>query len=176
MGGMERFVLLLRGVNVGGVKVPMAGLVDALAAAGLGSVRTVLATGNVVLDAAQEAEQVLSCAQRAVADRFGRPISMLIYSRAQMLDLDCGDFPLPASAEEHRYLTFTRDAQAAQELAAALGRDVGGYQLRGPVLFWTAAKGASTDSALAAALQRLSSRHLWTTRNLNTVQKVLKLL
>ncbi|HEY8589215.1 MAG TPA: DUF1697 domain-containing protein, partial [Naasia sp.] len=53
-----RYVALLRGVNVGGVKVPMAELRSLLEDAGFGRVRTLLASGNVLLDAADDAGTV----------------------------------------------------------------------------------------------------------------------
>jgi len=48
---VTRVVLLLRGVNVGGVTVRSADLRTLLADAGLGEVRTVLASGNAIVDA-----------------------------------------------------------------------------------------------------------------------------
>lgn len=43
-------ILLLRGVNVGGVKLPMAGFRDMLAGLGLGAVQTYIQSGNAVFD------------------------------------------------------------------------------------------------------------------------------
>ena len=50
---MARVVLLLRGVNVGGVTVRSVDLRALLADAGLGEVRTVLASGNAIVDATE---------------------------------------------------------------------------------------------------------------------------
>ncbi|MGD9755355.1 MAG: DUF1697 domain-containing protein, partial [Acidimicrobiia bacterium] len=44
----ERYALLLRGVNVGGVKLPMAPLRTALADAGYANVATYIQSGNIV--------------------------------------------------------------------------------------------------------------------------------
>ena len=46
---MSEWVVLLRGINVGGINIKMADLRVALTAAGFTDVRTVLATGNVLL-------------------------------------------------------------------------------------------------------------------------------
>lgn len=43
-------ILLLRGVNVGGVKLPMAGFRDMLAGLGLGAVQTYIQSGDAVFD------------------------------------------------------------------------------------------------------------------------------
>lgn len=173
MGVMERFVVLLRGVNVGGLKVPMGELSKALTAAGFGSVRTVLATGNAVVDSELSAEHVLETTQAALYSHFGVQIPVLIYPRDDFQALRLDPFPLQTpSAEFHRYLSFTTDHSSAQALASELPQEAHPYVVHGPILYWIAAKGDSTTSPIAKALQRLSRRHLLTTRNLNTVHKV----
>lgn len=174
---MDRFVLLLRGVNVGGLKMSMAQLSAALSDAGFAQVRTVLATGNAVFDSPQDSGQVLQCAHQALQRKFGVPVQCLLHPRAGFRALLPEPFPLePPTGDFHRYMSFTRDPRSARALAAELPGDVEQYVLRGPVLYWFAAKGSSTSSQLATALQRLSKGHLLTTRNLNTVHKVAKLL
>ena len=51
---MTTYIALLKGINVGGNRrLPMADLKAALTDAGFGNVRTILASGNVVLDATE---------------------------------------------------------------------------------------------------------------------------
>ncbi|WP_431710141.1 DUF1697 domain-containing protein [Glutamicibacter uratoxydans] len=174
---MNRYVVLLRGVNVGGVKLPMAEFSAALAAGGFATVRTVLATGNAVCDASGSVEQVAERVESIVQHHFGLPVPALVYSGAEFGDIANWPFPLQPPGEEfHRYLSFSRDPQAARHLAGQLPATVGEYLVHGPVLYWWAAKGTSTTCPLATALQRLARQHLLTTRNLNTVQKIAKLL
>jgi uncharacterized protein (DUF1697 family) len=47
---MRRMILLLRGVNVGGVKLPMKGFRDMLTRLGLDDVRSYIQSGNAVFD------------------------------------------------------------------------------------------------------------------------------
>ena len=174
---MDRYVVLLRGVNVGGVKLPMAQFSAALQAAGFGSVRTMLATGNAVVDAPGSAQQVAERVESIVQQHFGLPVPALVYASAEFSDIADRPFPLqPPDAEYHRYLSFSRDPRAAGDLAGQLPGNVGEYLVHGPVLYWCAAKGTSTTDPLATALQRLARQHLLTTRNLNTVQRIAKLL
>jgi uncharacterized protein (DUF1697 family) len=52
---MQRWIILLRAVNVGGTaKVPMEELRNALAAAGYGNVRSYIASGNLFVDTEQD--------------------------------------------------------------------------------------------------------------------------
>ncbi|MCK5755877.1 MAG: DUF1697 domain-containing protein, partial [Mycobacterium sp.] len=61
---MTRYAAFLRGVNVGGVTLKMAALTQALEAAGFTGVRTILASGNVLLDSEADAAAVRDRAER----------------------------------------------------------------------------------------------------------------
>ena len=69
---MTRFVVLFRGVNVGGHrKLPMAGLRQALEAAGFGQVESHIQSGNVVLTSRAGARQVEAEIAALVRQTFG---------------------------------------------------------------------------------------------------------
>ncbi|MDI3314110.1 MAG: DUF1697 domain-containing protein [Mycobacterium sp.] len=65
---MNRYAAFLRGVNVGGVNLKMAEVSTALADAGFAEVRTILASGNVVLESDVSAAAVRAKAEAAVHD------------------------------------------------------------------------------------------------------------
>ena len=66
------FVALLRGINVGrNRRIRMADLREALTAAGFGRVRTLLQSGNVVLDSDRPAGELASSVERALGERPG---------------------------------------------------------------------------------------------------------
>ena len=58
-----RTAALLRGVNVGGVAMPMADVRARLTEAGAGDVRTFLASGNVVFDTPGDVDPAGHCRQ-----------------------------------------------------------------------------------------------------------------
>ena len=69
---MQRtWVALLRAVNVGGRKVPMAELRQALEDAGLAEVRTYIASGNVIFRSEPRPGGARPAARAGRADRFG---------------------------------------------------------------------------------------------------------
>ena len=76
---MTRWVVLLRGVNVGGRRrVPMAALRDALTAAGFRDVRTYLQSGNAVLDAEGDEASVAAQVRGVLAERMGVACDVLV--------------------------------------------------------------------------------------------------
>src|SRR5690606_15923848 len=68
-----RYVILLRGVNVGGVTVKMAELRELLESLGYAEVRTVLASGNALVTSESTAEAVKADVETALRARFGYP-------------------------------------------------------------------------------------------------------
>ena len=76
---MTRYAAFLRGVNVGGVNLKMAEVATALGNAGFDNVRTILASGNVVLDGAGSAASVRRKAEAALREAFGYDAWVLVY-------------------------------------------------------------------------------------------------
>ena len=78
----QRYVALLRGINVGGKnKLPMADLRDIFAAAGCESVKTYIQSGNVVFEASQDlAERAPGIVTGAIRQKFGYETAVVVRS------------------------------------------------------------------------------------------------
>ena len=68
---MTRYAAFLRGVNVGGVTLKVAAVAGALQRAGFTNVKTILASGNVLLDSRSGVAAVRTKAEQALRDEFG---------------------------------------------------------------------------------------------------------
>ena len=79
MTAMARYAAFLRGVNVGGVNLKMAEVAKALEDAGFTNVRTILASGNVLLESRAGVEAVRKKAEAALRDAFGYDAWVLAY-------------------------------------------------------------------------------------------------
>ncbi len=76
-----RVGVFLRGINVGGNKtIPMAGLRDALTRAGYADPKTLLQSGNVVLDSAKSAD-----IEKLIEAEFGMSVRVMIRTHAELL-------------------------------------------------------------------------------------------
>ena len=170
---MTRYVGLLRGVNVGGVTMKMADLADVVRGLGYNDVRTVLASGNVLFtttDAAATAKERLETALRA---RFGYEAWVHVLEQDRLRELAAA-YPFARSADRHAYLVFVLDPGLLAELAAVeVDPTIEQTRAGGGVLYWSTPKGSTLDSAFGKA--QGSGRHKpWlTTRNLNTIEKLL---
>src|ERR1700679_3205740 len=82
---MQAFIALLRAVNVGGTgKLPMTELKALCEAAGFQSVRTYIASGNVVFQSGKTEAQVKAALEKALAAYAGKPVAVIVRTAAEM--------------------------------------------------------------------------------------------
>ncbi len=166
---MPRFVVLLRGVNVGGAKrVPMAELRELLDGLGFTAVRTVLNSGNAVVTGpdGEHAPRI----EAALRERFGFEVRVVVLTAEQ----------LGAIVEGHPFADLAVDGSRmmAHVLASPPGPEQGPAaadpdhaRLVGQVVYqWC------PDGLLAAPPVRFPAPTLVTTRNWNTITKLYALL
>ncbi|WP_104165491.1 DUF1697 domain-containing protein [Arthrobacter sp. SX1312] len=176
-GTGRRYAIFLRGVNVGGVTIRMADLRELLAGLPVGDVATVLASGNATCSSALAAEQLTGRVEEALRARFGYPARVIVVERAELAGI-AASVPEQGNADTHTYVTlFTGpDEQSAfVDEARGLGEEPVALT-GGTAIAWFPPKGRSTDVPLAKLLARTRHAANSTTRNLNTVDKVLRLL
>lgn len=174
---MAKYVVFLRGVNVGGVKVLMKDLTALFQGAGYQEVKTLLASGNVVLTSkATDALKVQLHCDELLAAHYQRSIPTLVYPASEVAELAVGfpEYTAPSQGEFHRYLTLCASAKDAHELStAATALDPDAFNsVVGRAFCWIAPKGQSTDVPLAKLMATQARKRLITTRNLNTFVKL----
>lgn len=173
---MTEYVAFLRGVNVGGVNLKMAHVAAALTDAGFTHVRTVLASGNVLLESSAGVTAVRDKAEAALRERFGYDAWALVYDIGTVREM-VDAYPFEREADGYQsYVTFVADAAVLDELAA-LGKGAGPNERisRGDgVIYWQVPKGATLDSSIGKTMGKPRYKSSTTTRNLRTLDKVLR--
>lgn len=154
---MTRYAVLLRGINVGGVRIQMRDLADVVRSRGFTAARTVLASGNVILESDLSADAVKAELEAALRERFGYEAWVHVLSLAE-LEAIAGAYPFERDRDGwHDYVIVVVDeATRAELLAAASDLDPGveGAAAGAGVVYWTVERGRSTDSVLGAAQGR----------------------
>lgn len=120
---MERYVALLRGVNVGGNNVlPMRELAAIFAGAGCVDVVTYIQSGNVVFGATGRCVAGLApVIEAGILERFGIASPVVVRSAAEMRRVLAAN-PFAGASEEMLHVYFLREAPA---LAKVRGVDYG---------------------------------------------------
>jgi len=82
---MGKYIALLRAVNVGGTgKLPMTELKAMCEAAGFKSVRTYIASGNVVFQSPKTEPQVKAAIEKSLAAYAGKPVGVMVRTASEM--------------------------------------------------------------------------------------------
>ena len=173
---MTKYAAFLRGVNVGGVNLKMAEVAAALTDAGFKNVRTILASGNVLLESSGKVAPVRKKAEAALRERFGYDAWVLAY------DIDTvravvDAYPFEPEVDGYQsYVTFVADPAVLDELAGLSGKAGSDEKIsRGNgVVYWQVPKGSTLDSTIGKTMGKPRYKSSTTTRNLRTLEKVLR--
>lgn len=172
----RRYAAFLRGVNVGGINLKMPEVAAALRDAGFENVRTILASGNVLLDATGSAATVRKKAEAALRSAFGYDAWVLVYRLDEVKAIRDG-YPFePELADHQSYVTFVSDDAVLDELGGMAGEPGPGEKISAGdgVIYWQVPKFATLDSTIGKTMGKKRYKSSTTTRNLRTVDKVLR--
>ena len=184
-GDLVRYVAFLRGINVGGHKpVKMADLRTAFLAMGFGNVRTVLASGNVLIDSLPGlglSESVLDLTahiEQCLRKTFGYPIAVTLRTPADLQRLVRSDpfEDVPMTPDTRLHVTFISDTRTG-------GRDFTYAAPEGDLRITRVASGelcsvlvlspTRSTADLMAILEREFGPGI-TTRNWNTIIRIVR--
>lgn len=171
---MTRYAAFLRGVNVGGVNLKMAEVAAVFTGAGFSNVKTILASGNVLLDSGAGVQEVRTKAEAALRAAFDYDAWVLVYDLDEVRKISMA-YPFEREIlEHHSYVTFVSDTDVLDELAD-LAAEAGETAARGDgVLYWQVARSATLGSVIGKTMGRKRYKSSTTTRNLRTLDKVLR--
>lgn len=171
----QTYILLLRGVNVGGTgKIQMAELRSQLEKAGYPGAKTYIQTGNIVLECEQGAEVVKTAVQDVIETGFGfRPMTVVLTIKALQNAIQRNPFEV----EDKRFLHLTflsSDVTLDAEGLSAFCTAAETFHLGGSV-FYLATPGGYGRSKAAEKLDKFLIADVKTARNLNSCEKILAL-
>lgn len=167
---MAGFVALLRGVNVGGVRIEMARLRAAAESLGWQKVQTLIASGNLVFTASGTPEALAGALEGAIEAEFGRRVQVLVLTAAEISEAAAGcPFSVASGNQAHCFFCDgpPRIDEARLRLLLAPEEE---WQVAGR-LIWFHHPGGMGRSALAAGWNQVVGT-LNTGRNLNTLRKL----
>lgn len=171
---MTRYVGLLRGVNVGGVNMKMADLAEVVRGLGYDDVTTVLASGNVLFDTDDDAGAAKERLEAALRERFGYEAWVHVLTQDAVRAI-VDAFPFERAADRHAYVVFAVHEGTRTELLGVDPLDeVEQVNAGDGVIYWSVPKGQTLDSAFGKAQGSGKHKSWLTTRNLNTLEKLLR--
>ena len=176
---VTHYALLLRGINVGTKNsLPMAELRAMLEAIGCTDVRTYVQSGNAVFGTTLGEAELTRHIEEALEEYMGRPIATTLRTEEELQAIVDGE-PFGSLVTKPAYLCVTflshepTKAEVAPLHAAEWGEER--FEIAGRDIYTWHPEGQGR-SPLAGALGKLKLRGAATTRNWNTVQKLLAML
>ena len=172
-----RFVALLRGINVGGnVLVKMTDLKKELEKTGFTNVKTLLASGNVVFDSSQkDARKNATTIEATLEKKYGRCIRTIVRTINDLVQLDKAQpfRGVEVTKNTRLYVTFLNEKPAKHLKTSSKF-----FRVVKTCPFEVCTVLVLTPDRGSLDLMSLLEKHYGadiTTRNWNTVQKILKL-
>ncbi len=180
----ETYAVFLRGINVGGIKIKMADLKEAFFGMGFPDVQTLLASGNVIATAPKEGQSrqaLTSSIEHGLSERFGYEAHVLLRDRDEVAAVITAAQAISVPSDSHQYILFCDSPDLPIELRSlfeSLAHEAGEqFFLAGQEAIWIVPKGATLASDFGSkVLGNKQYKSRLTSRNINTVEKVLKLM
>lgn len=167
------YAVLLGGVNIGGRTVKSDELKKSFIKAGFKGPQTVLATGNVVIESKKSAESLRREIETFLLKEFKFNVRVFVISFDTLKNI-VDTYPFTkAGPEYHRYIIF-RESDSELSLSDLQLDDKTEAVLPGKgIIYWRVLKGLTLDSVFAKYLAKISRKEFSTTRNVNTLEKIL---
>ena len=169
------YILLLRGVNVGGTgKLPMAELRDRLAKSGFPDAKTYIQSGNIALKSSLARSEVVTAVQDVIETGFGfRPSAVVL--TPEELEGAIGGNPFEVADKKFLHLTILSgevclDADGLKTYCTA-GEE---FALKETVFYLSTPNGYGRSKAVEK-LDKFLIADVKTARNLNSCEKILAL-
>ena len=174
---MQTYIVLLKGINVGGhKKVPMAELRELLAKTGFINVQTYIQSGNVILQSSQDdLQDIEETIQSAILNHFQFEVSVLVKTR-QDLKRIFHDSPFSEEKRKSSYFMMLHDIPDKELVRVASEKIYDGeeYKIIEDCIYFFCAKGYGQAKFSANFFER-KLKTFATSRNYNTMVKLLSL-
>jgi uncharacterized protein (DUF1697 family) len=163
---MSVFIALLRAVNVGGTgKLPMEDLKGICKSAGFKTVRTYIASGNVVLESDKTTAQVKAVLEKKLHIYAGKPVGVLVRTATEIADVLARN-PFPKAAPNRTVAIFLNEAPPVDALKNVTGKKDEELRLGKREIYIHYGDGMGTSKLKIPAAKD------GTARNMNTVAKL----
>lgn len=171
-----KYCAFLRGVNVKGTNMKMVDVCQVFKDAGMEDVSSVLASGNIIFSSDKKADELKIILEKAMSEHFSYEAFLFIRSQ-QETESFWKNNPFKKDENLHVY-TFVGSPEVENilmkefESAAKTEHEKG--EIINNIFYWQVSKGNTLDSTFGKILGKKSLKDQFTSRNINTFEKILK--
>lgn len=171
-----KYCAFLRGVNVKGTNMKMAEVCEVFKTAGMQNVVSVLASGNIIFTSDENVNDLKMILEKAMSKHFNYDAFLFIKSQEE-IESFWNSNPFDKDENLHIYTfigskdvenVLMREFQDASKTENEDAKIVNGH------FYWQVPKGNTLDSTFGKILGKKSLKDQFTSRNINTFEKILK--
>lgn len=170
------FCAFLRGVNVKGTNMKMAEVCSVFEKTGIENVSSVLASGNILFSSDKKKDELKALLEKAMSTHFNYDAFLFIKDKTEVETIFTEN-PFDANPDFHIY-GFVGIAGIEKTLMKEFEKSKKTEEERGLIaannFYWRVLKGNTLESEFGKILGRKNLKDTFTSRNLNTFEKVLK--
>lgn len=173
-----KYCAFLRGVNVKGTNMKMADVCQVFKDAGMHDVSSVLASGNIVFSSEKKAPQLKEILEKAMSDYFSYEAFLFIRSMEET-EAFWNSRPFEKNEDLHQYAFVGNPGVEnilMEEFQKASQTENEKAEIVKGIFYWQVPKGNTLDSTFGKILGKKSLKDQFTSRNINTFEKILKKL
>jgi len=176
---MQTYIVLLRGINVGGNKrIKMADLRHLLTKSGFTRVTTYIQSGNIVLSSKSDADDIEALVKKKIADAYGFSVQVMVRTANQWEQaINSNPFQPEKLDPKKHHLTFLSAVPASEKVMELNQFQSGAKEFRviGQVIYLYYPEGAGRSKLPNNFFEKkLGVRG--TSRNWNTVSKLAEMI
>jgi len=171
---MKAYCAFIRGVNVNGRIMKMVEACDVLKQAGLTSVVSVLASGNLIFESDRPQSELKGLIQSALSEYYGYDIYLFVKSSDEVSAI-LSVVPFAEDSEFHIYTYICEPGFEDVLLSEYMKIDPSDNEsavIRSGLFYWRCRKGATLNSSFSKILGRKDMKEKFTSRNIGTIAKI----
>lgn len=173
-----KYCAFLRGVNVKGTNMKMAEVCEVFKNAGMKDVVSVLASGNIIFSSEKNVQDLKIILEKSMSEYFNYEAFLFIKSQEEIKNL-WNSNPFDKNENLHVY-TFIGNNEIEKVLINEFENSTKTENEEGKIInnifYWQVPKGNTLDSTFGKILGRKNLKDQFTSRNINTFEKILKKL
>lgn len=168
-----KYCAFLRGVNVNGTSMKMAEVCKVFSDAGTSEVSSVLATGNLIFSSDKSAADLNIILEKAMSDYFNYEAFLFIKTEIEVKAI-LENSPFQKLEDSHIYAFVGTENSGKMLLEEFNKSEHENATIIENIFYWQVPKGNTLDSDFGKVLGKKSLKNKITSRNLNTIEKIMK--
>lgn len=180
----QKYAVFLRGINVNGITIKMEALKSAFEEMGFSDVKTLLATGNVVISSpgnGMSKEELTAFIEGKLREHFSYDAHVFLLDSAETTTVCAAANEITVSESCHHYFLLCGDEEILSEIGALFESVSHGPEEQFILLpygaSWIVPKGSTLSSEFGSkVLGRKKYKDKLTSRNMNTMEKIRALM